>query len=329
VDESGESCVGDRGDDNDDDGGVGLTAALNTVRTIEDVAVTLLRPSECRFLIDDLRGCLEDDVGILVSASSLSLAGREGVPADGDGNLGIFGAPTQAMVLEGAAGADLRPLKQRRWAKVTSAVDAGTPVRGQPDIVAADPNRHGDTGGRPGAAGGALGTVCGCPGVGTSGGECDRRCIVRIRLVGPGFLRHMVRRLVGCAIAVGKGRLPTTYIRDQLTEAAAAKDASTEVTAAAAAAVGVYTAGPEHTKLPYTVAPGRGLWLERTYLAGPVPDADEHFWADRNWCNNGEKFAVKHGIALTDLHLDFRGELEREPTPDVFVPVPRSRHESP
>jgi tRNA pseudouridine38-40 synthase len=74
--------------------------------------------------------------------------------------------------------------------------------------------------------------------------------LVRVRVIGSGFLKQMVRGLAGTLLQVGEGRRPPTCIRDIL----ASKDRS-EV-------------GP--------TAPSRALWLERVWydpdLFGHVSD---------------------------------------------------------
>ena len=65
---------------------------------------------------------------------------------------------------------------------------------------------------------------------------------VRVRLVGSGFLKQMVRGIAGTLLQVGEGRRPPSCMREILES----RDRN-EV-------------GP--------TAPGRGLWLERVWYPG-------------------------------------------------------------
>ena len=98
-------------------------------------------------------------------------------------------------------------------------------------------------------------------------------------------MRHMVRRLAGAAIAIGRGTLPVSFIEDTLRESAVAVAAPWEPREPEGdEEEGASSSGGKKKKkkksempvLPYVVAPGRGLWLERTFL--PDPRDDEAFW---------------------------------------------------
>jgi len=66
--------------------------------------------------------------------------------------------------------------------------------------------------------------------------------LIRVRIVGAGFLKQMVRAIAGTLLRVGEGKRPATSLRDIL-----ASQDRTEV-------------GP--------TAPSRGLWLEKVWYPG-------------------------------------------------------------
>jgi len=112
----------------------------------------------------------------------------------------------------------------------------------------------------------------------------------------------MLRRLVGAALAVARGKLPATYIRDALAAADARLLAPRPADAAAAAAA----VASDGAARDYAVAHGRGLWLERTFL----PD---RFWESANFTTNTlEAFRKEHGIAHADLYVCAAGKGESD-----------------
>ena len=135
---------------------------------------------------------------------------------------------------------------------------------------------------------------------GNGAGDDDSQCVVRIRFVGGGFLRHMLRRLVGAALAVARGKLPVTYIRDALAEA----DARLLAPRPAGAVMAVPASdGAAHD---YAVAHGRGLWLERTIL----PD---RFWDRSSFTTNTlVAYRAQHGLDDADLFVSGAGKGESD-----------------
>jgi len=222
----------------------------DSVRTIERIAVSLLRPSECRF------GGVGGGGGGSGSEDPSSASEWDGDCADDDAGIAISSEPGAAPVVlnagagdrgRGAGAADL-PMKRRKG--------------------------QSDEGGNAGGGGGDGAAV------GDSTLDSDEPSILRLRFVGAGFLRHMIRRLVGAALAVGRGALPVTYIRDALLAADERLEASAEL--------GRLPDGAAHD---YAVAHGRGLWLERT-----VVPAD--FWTDADFSTTS--LAADEGAGTAD-----------------------------
>ena len=110
----------------------------------------------------------------------------------------------------------------------------------------------------------------------------------------------MLRRLVGAALAVARGKLPVTYIRDALAEADARLLAPRPAGAVMAVPV---SDGAAHD---YAVAHGRGLWLERTIL----PD---RFWDRSNFTTNTlVAYRAQHGLDDADLFVSGAGKGESD-----------------
>jgi tRNA U38,U39,U40 pseudouridine synthase TruA len=108
----------------------------------------------------------------------------------------------------------------------------------------------------------------------------DDPCILRFVFIGKGFLRHMIRRLAGAALMIGKGMLKESYIRDTLF-AADQRLAVSPDNEASALITGAAT--------DYQVLHGRGLWLEKMNV--PLG-----FWDNENWCNNTRTYCIQYGL---------------------------------
>lgn len=136
--------------------------------------------------------------------------------------------------------------------------------------------------------------------------------VVRFTFVGDGFLRHQLRRMAGALMAVGRGDIPPSFIRDALASGLPCGGLSERAPGGAplTPAVASRLRGGD---TPYQTAPGRGLWLERLVLideplplvhglqqggarlegagsgepapSGPGP-AGTRLWEDDDWCNN-------------------------------------------
>jgi len=225
-----------------------------SVRRVDVVAVSLLRLSECRFAIDDERGCAADDAGL---------------PVDIEGGCSGSGGGGGGLVLPATSGGAPARRKRPRKENVAAGEEEEEEEEKEKVGVSADA-----------AAADAA----------SDAAAEDPRCIVRIRFVGSGFLRHMLRRLVGAALAVARGKLPVTYIRDVLVAADARLAAPSGGAAPEAAADGAAR--------DYAVAHGRGLWLERTLLPPGF------FERERFTTNTLASFRAQHGFTDADLFVD-------------------------
>jgi hypothetical protein len=110
--------------------------------------------------------------------------------------------------------------------------------------------------------------------------------LLRLRVVGDGFLRHQVRLMAAAVLAVGCGKLTPADIVAAL-------------------------ASPSAHPLPIRALPGRGLWLDRSLLregaGGADDDFDSPFWRDPLWCNNPSAgYAFDHGVPAASYHPSHR-----------------------
>ena len=92
--------------------------------------------------------------------------------------------------------------------------------------------------------------------------------LLRFEFHGDAFMMHQLRRTVGALLEVGRGALDPAYLGSALLTGPLPPDA----------------------RLPYAVAPGRGLVLEDVQLPAG-------FWDDPDWCNNASaSFRAEWGL---------------------------------
>ena len=92
--------------------------------------------------------------------------------------------------------------------------------------------------------------------------------LLRFEFHGDAFMMHQLRRTVGALLEVGRGALDPAYLGAALLTGPLPPDA----------------------RLPYAVAPGRGLVLEDVQLPAG-------FWDDPDWCNNASaSFRAEWGL---------------------------------
>lgn len=235
----------------------------DSVRAIDRIIVSVLRPSECRFTLEE--PCPDEQTGILIFEEPLTNAIHSSTSA-----LSIDDKNNQSRerlkFLNKDAEKVSQPQKRRK-------LDESSSLLGIESANLTPP----------------LPPIC----------ISDEPCILRFLFVGKGFLRHMIRRLAGAALMIGKGMLNESYIRDTLAAAdhrlllAATSDsdsASSLVTGAAT---------------DYQVVHGRGLWLERMNL----PDG---FWTGENWCNNTRDYCKQHGLVYIETMNDEENNKDKD-----------------
>lgn len=287
--------------------------ASNTVRTVASATVSLLRPSECRF--DLSPDCLPEDAGQVIQPVDL-----DDYESSDTTNHVIIDKPTGQQQVD-AASASSSSAAVLSHAAVPSSSQGGGGHESKRRRTSTEEHSLGDGGTGAGAcaASNAGDTAAGIataapePSSSTAASHpapdngVDERCIIRVRLTGPGFLKHMVRRLVGAALRVGAGKLPVTYIRDMVLAAGQRKASLATSSESSAGPSGTATDAPvSATSAPaskqrgaageYTVAPGRGLWLEKTFLPADI-------WSNPDWCNNFHgNYITEWGIAPENYH---------------------------
>ena len=268
----------------------GRTDSEKNTRTVHSVLIKVLRPNEVSFALLPADGGGGGGGGS--SSSGIGGAGASAVEGKSD-RAEAAAEPVSSSSASATTPTELPvvALPPPRPLTVDASVSPSSPmVRGRGEAA--------------GVTGGPLPPV-------TSGatGRAVRPApyIIRITFEGDGFLRGMVRKLVGALINIGKGRAPGSFIEDALrpaplpplrseepphgtggastaTETAGSVvggggDASGGVASAAAAAVA--TAQRRALALKFSQpAPGRGLWLDATI----VPAA---LWTDADYSNNG------------------------------------------
>lgn len=272
-------------DDGDDGAPLSSRRPCDTVRTVHAAYVTALRPEEVHTGL----ARPQEEGGVLVRAEER--------------------APTEPCA---AAAHPLEPLPKRQ--------------RGSgPDSASADGGATTEAL-KPGAAVNSLSPAAPPP----------SPCVLRFTFVGDGFLRHQLRRVVGALLAVGRGDLPPSFIGDVLAsrtthgglaDGVLALDTSAGATDAASSSLSPSPLSPAARArlrggggdVPYVVAPGRGLWLERLVMVDePLPltgraaavDAGgagssstaagtTRLWTDPLWSNNPTPgFVQEWGLRL-------------------------------
>jgi len=226
----------------------------DSVRAIDRIIVSVLRPSECRFTLEE--PCPDEQTGMLIFEEPLTNAIHSSTSAlsiDKNNQ-----SRERLKFLNKDAEKVSQPQKRRKLDESSSLLDiesATTPPPPPPISISDEP------------------------------------CILRFLFVGKGFLRHMIRRLAGAALMIGKGMLNESYIRDTL--AAADQRLLLAATSDADSASPLVTGAATD----YQVVHGRGLWLERMNL----PDG---FWTGENWCNNTRDYCNQHGLVYIETMKD-------------------------
>jgi tRNA U38,U39,U40 pseudouridine synthase TruA len=227
----------------------------DSVRAIDRIIVSVLRPSECRFTLDE--PCPDEKTGIVIFEEPLMANKEQGQEQQQQ-------AQVRLRYLNEDEKSVSQPQKRRKIEESSSLVEV-TPITDVPK-------------------------------------SSDEPCILRFVFVGKGFLRHMLRRLAGAALMIGKGMLNESYIRDTLAAADHRLLLTTAMNRGLSSSTSLSSSPPLVTgaATDYLVLHGRGLWLERMN----VPDG---FWTDENWCNNTRDYCKQHGLvyletACTSLH---------------------------